>query len=118
MVLFSSAAHPLLGTAALAAARGRPAEQLRQHRGRRGRDRRRPYFGHPEADLALVGYFQPVPDDVLAAYQEILPVDRGFVGRRELWRLPAYLAVLAVAGGTPFSRAYLDRLAVAVRTYR
>ena len=36
-----------------------------------------PYYGHPEADLALVGYFQPVPDDVLAAYQEILPVDPG-----------------------------------------
>jgi fructosamine-3-kinase len=43
-----------------------------------------PYFGHPEADLALVGYFEPVPDDVLAAYQEILPVDPGFAVRREL----------------------------------
>ena len=26
-----------------------------------------PYYGHPEADLALLGYFQPVPDDVPAA---------------------------------------------------
>jgi len=77
-----------------------------------------PYYGHPEADLALVGYFQPVPDDVLAAYQEILPVDPGFAGRRELWRLPAYLAVIAVAGGTSFGRAYLDRLAAAIRLYR
>ncbi len=77
-----------------------------------------PYFGHSEADLALVGYFEPVPDDVLAAYQEILPVDPGFPGRRELWRLPAYLAVVAVAGGTPFGRKYLDRIATAVRLYR
>ena len=60
-----------------------------------------PYFGHPEADLALVGYFEPVPDDVLAAYQEILPVDPGFAARRELWRLPAYLAVVAVAAAPP-----------------
>jgi len=77
-----------------------------------------PYFGHPEADLALVGYFQPVPGDVLAAYQEILPVDPGFAGRRELWRLPAYLAVVAVAGGTFFGRTYLDRLAAAIKRYR
>ena len=77
-----------------------------------------PYFGHPEADLALVGYFEPVPDDVLAAYQEILPVDPGFAARRELWRLPAYLAVVAVAGGTSFGQAYLDRLAAAIRLYR
>ena len=77
-----------------------------------------PYFGHPEADLALLGYFRPVPDDVLAAYREILPVDPGFAGRRELWRLPAYLAVVAVAGDTPFGRGYLDRLAAAVRLYR
>jgi fructosamine-3-kinase len=76
-----------------------------------------PYFGHPEADLALVGYFQPVPDDVLAAYQEILPVDPGFAGRRELWRLPAYLAVVAVAGGTSFARTYLDRLTAAIKRY-
>jgi fructosamine-3-kinase len=77
-----------------------------------------PYFGHPEADLALVGYFEPVPDDVLAAYQEILPVDPGFAARRELWRLPAYLAVVAVAGGTSFGQTYLDRLAAAIRLYR
>jgi hypothetical protein len=55
---------------------------------------------------------------VLAACQEIQPVDPGFAGRRELWRLPAYLAVVAVAGGTSFGRTYLDRLAAAVRLYR
>ena len=77
-----------------------------------------PYFGHPEADLALVDYFQPVPDEVFRAYRDIAPVDRGFAGRRELWRLPAYLAVVAVDGPGPFGRRYLDRLAAAVRSYR
>jgi fructosamine-3-kinase len=77
-----------------------------------------PYYGHPEADLALVGYFQPVPGEVLAAYRDIAPVDPGFPGRRELWRLAAYLAVVAVDGDGPFGRRYLDRLAGAVRLYR
>ena len=77
-----------------------------------------PYFGHPEADLALVDYFQPVPQEVFDAYRDIAPVDRGFAERRELWRLHAYLAVVAVEGPGPFGRRYLDRLAAAVRSYR
>jgi fructosamine-3-kinase len=77
-----------------------------------------PYFGHPEADLALVDYFQPVPDEVFHAYRDIAPVDHGFAERRELWRLHAYLAVIAVDGEGPFGRRYLDRLAAAVRSYR
>ena len=77
-----------------------------------------PYFGHPEADLALVDYFEPVPDDVFAAYREVAPVDPGFADRRELWRLAGYLAVVAVDGHRPFGRRCLDRLAAAVRVYR
>ena len=77
-----------------------------------------PYFGHPEADLALLDYFEPVPGDVFAAYQDIAPIDPGFAGRRELWRLAAYLAVVAVDGEGPFGRRYLGRLAAAVRLYR
>jgi fructosamine-3-kinase len=77
-----------------------------------------PYFGHPEADLALVDYFQPVPDDLFAGYREIAPVDPGFPDRRELWRLAAYLAVIAVDGHRPFGRRYLGRLAAAVQAYR
>jgi fructosamine-3-kinase len=77
-----------------------------------------PYFGHPEADLALVDYFQPVPDEVFHAYRDIAPIDPGFAERRELWRLHAYLAVIAVDGEGPFGRRYLDRLAAAVRSYR
>lgn len=77
-----------------------------------------PYFGHPEADLALIDYFQPVPGDVLDAYREITPIDPGFAGRRELWRLSAYLAIVAVDGHGSLGRQYLGRLAAAVETYR
>jgi fructosamine-3-kinase len=77
-----------------------------------------PYYGHSEADLALIGYFQPVPDEVFEAYWDIVPVDPGFAERRELWRPHAYLAVVAVDGSGPFGRRYLDRLAAAVRSYR
>jgi fructosamine-3-kinase len=68
--------------------------------------------------LALVDYFQPVPDELFREYRDIAPVDRGFAGRRELWRLPAYLAIVAVDGEGLFGRRYLDRLAAAVRSYR
>jgi fructosamine-3-kinase len=76
-----------------------------------------PYFGHPEIDLALAGYFHPVPEDLFAAYREIAPIDAGFAGRQELWRMHAYLAVAAVADGTPRASPVLDRLAAATRQY-
>ena len=76
-----------------------------------------PYFGHPEIDLALVDYFQPVPDDVFEAYQDITPIDSDFAQRRELWRIFGYLAVITVDGGSPFGRRFLARLADAVTTY-
>ena len=76
-----------------------------------------PYFGHPEIDLALVDYFDPVPGDVFEAYQEIAPIDRGFAQRRELWRLFGYLAVVTVDGHKPFGRRMLRCLADAVRSY-
>jgi fructosamine-3-kinase len=76
-----------------------------------------PYFGHPEADLALVDYFSPVHPALLRAYGELAPLDPGFAGRRELWRLPAYLAVIAVDGAHDFGRSFLPRLAAAVREF-
>jgi fructosamine-3-kinase len=76
-----------------------------------------PYFGHPEIDLAQVDFFRPVPADVLAAYREAAPLDPGFADRRELWRLPTYLAVIAVDGPSPSGRRCLARLADAVRRY-
>lgn len=76
-----------------------------------------PYFGHPEIDLALIDYFEPVPTDVFDAYREIMPIDAGFERRRELWRIFAYLAVVTVDGHNPFGRRVLGRLREAVRSY-
>jgi fructosamine-3-kinase len=70
------------------------------------------YYGHPEMDLAYVDYFQEVPDDVFAGYQEILPIDPGFNERRDIWRVPAYLAAVQVEGTV-----HLYRLARALKKF-
>ena len=77
-----------------------------------------PYFGHPEADLALVDYLEPASDAVFDGYRERRPIDAGFAGRRELWRLHGYLAGIAVGGDSAFGRLLLARLGVALDTYR
>ena len=76
-----------------------------------------PYFGHPEIDLALLDYFAPVPDSVFDAYRDHRPIAKDFSDRRELWRLHAYLAVVAVDGTSSFGRPFLDRIATAVAQY-
>lgn len=76
-----------------------------------------PYFGHPEVDLALVDYFEPVPPVLFEAYQETHPIDDGFAERRELWRVFAYLAVIAVDGQHAFDRQFMTRLTDALRRY-
>lgn len=70
------------------------------------------YFGHPEMDLAYIDYFQPVPEDVFLGYQEVLPIDPGFDERRDIWRIPGYLAVIEVEGAS-----FLDRLTGALMKY-
>lgn len=70
------------------------------------------YYGHPEMDLAFLDIWQPVPEEVLAAYGEERPIDPGFGERRELWRLWGYLAAVTVEGP-----AYLPRLVAAVGRY-
>lgn len=77
-----------------------------------------PYFGHPELDLALLGYFDPVPRHVFDGYAELRPIDGGFTERRELWRLFAYLAVVSATGGTSFGRQFLSRIDQAVTSYQ
>ena len=69
------------------------------------------HFGHPELDLAFVDYFQPVPEALFSAYAEVLPIDEDFSDRRELWRMPFYLAMVEGQGGLPHDRlrAVLDR---------
>jgi len=70
------------------------------------------YYGHPELDLAFVDYFQPVPRDLFDGYREELPIDPGFDERRGLWRLPGYLAAVAVEG-----QGYLGMLLAALQGY-
>jgi fructosamine-3-kinase len=57
-----------------------------------------PYFGHPEADLALVDNYSPVDPALFRTYAESGPIDPGFAQRRELWRLHSYLAAIAFHG--------------------
>jgi protein-ribulosamine 3-kinase len=76
-----------------------------------------PYFGHPEIDLALLGYFRPVPGAVLDAYREVRSLDESFGDRTELWRVFAYLAVIAVEGANHLGRHFAARLANAISRY-
>ena len=75
-----------------------------------------PYFGHPEADLALVDNYSPVDPALFRAYSESAPVDPGFAKRRELWRLPSYLAAIAFHGANAIG-SFLPRIDSAVRQY-
>jgi protein-ribulosamine 3-kinase len=70
------------------------------------------HYGHPEMDLAYIDFFTPVPGELFEGYRDAAPVDPGFAERRELWRIPAYLAMVELWGPK-----YLDRLIAAVRSY-
>lgn len=70
------------------------------------------YYGHPEMDLAYIDYFRPVPEDVLNAYKDELPIDPGFRERRELWRVYGYLAIVEVEGTS-----FLPQLTNAIEKY-
>jgi fructosamine-3-kinase len=76
-----------------------------------------PFYGHPEYDLAMIDIFEPVPSDVFDAYREIREIDPEFAGRRELWRIPIYLAIAAVDGSSSFGRRFVSQLDEALRTY-
>jgi fructosamine-3-kinase len=75
-----------------------------------------PYFGHPEIDLTLVDYFQPVPQDLFHAYRDIAPIDAEFAQRRDLWCIFVDLACITV-GAAQFDRYALDRLTRTARDY-
>jgi protein-ribulosamine 3-kinase len=70
------------------------------------------YYGHPEIDLALVDCWQPAPDIFLQSYREEMPLDSNFMERRDLWRIPHYLAGVALEGPC-----HLNRLTTAVNKY-
>ncbi|KPL07292.1 hypothetical protein AMJ86_04845 [bacterium SM23_57] len=62
------------------------------------------FYGNPEWDLALIDSFQPVPDDVLDSYRDEMPIDSGFDKWRDLWRIPLYLAGVAIEGPMHLSK--------------
>lgn len=70
------------------------------------------YYGHPEMDLALIDSFQPVPQAVFDGYRDEMPIDSGFSERRDLWRIPLYLAAVAIEGSM-----HLNRLTGALQGY-
>jgi fructosamine-3-kinase len=70
------------------------------------------HYGNPETDLALIDSFQPVPDEVFDAYRDEMPINSGFHERRDLWRIPLYLAAVAIEGPM-----HLRKLTDAIRTY-
>jgi fructosamine-3-kinase len=76
-----------------------------------------PYYGHPEIDLMLLDYFQPVPREVFDAYREIAPIDASFADRRDLWCLFVDLACISVRAAE-YERSALDRMRRAVCRYR
>jgi len=45
-----------------------------------------------------------VPDSVFAGYRDEAPIDPGFFERRDLWRLPLYLAAVDLEGPDHLSR--------------
>jgi fructosamine-3-kinase len=70
------------------------------------------HYGHPEMDLAYVDFFAPVSEELYQGYDDVAPVDSDFNERRDLWLIPAWLAMIEVEGP-----AYLDGLLSALRNY-
>lgn len=70
------------------------------------------YYGNREMDLALIDSWQPVPAIVFDSYRSILPIDSDFYRRRDLWRIPLYLAAVALEGPV-----HLSKLTDAVKKY-
>jgi fructosamine-3-kinase len=65
----------------------------------------------------MLDYISPADPALFRAYADLAPVDPGFAGRRELWRLHVYLAVIGVDGANALGRSFLPRLAAALRQY-
>ena len=68
-------------------------------------------FGHPEADLAYVDFFAPVSELLFDGYRELAAIEHGFAERRELWLIPARLAMIEVLGPR-----HVPRLVTALRS--
>ncbi|HSZ35704.1 MAG TPA: fructosamine kinase family protein [Acidimicrobiales bacterium] len=55
--------------------------------------------GHPEEDLAMLGLFGAVPDRLLAAYEEVNPLEPGWRERVALFQLYPLLVHTVLFGG-------------------
>jgi fructosamine-3-kinase len=55
--------------------------------------------GHPEEDLAMLALFGPVPDRLLGAYAEVLPLHPGWEERVALFQLSPLLVHSVLFGG-------------------
>jgi fructosamine-3-kinase len=55
--------------------------------------------GHPEEDLAMLGLFGTVPEGLLAAYQEVSPLQDGWQERVALFQLYPLLVHTVLFGG-------------------
>jgi len=70
------------------------------------------HYGHPEMDLAALGLWESVPDDVYEGYRAEMPIAPDFPERCDLWRVPTYLAGVALEGSD-----YLPQLTGALARY-
>ncbi len=68
---------------------------------------------HNLIEMFWLDAWQPVPMDVFDGYSAIRPIDQGFSERRDRWRLPFYLAAVALEGPMHLRRfsEVLDRIA-------
>jgi fructosamine-3-kinase len=55
--------------------------------------------GHPGEDLAMLALFGPVPDRLVRAYTEVLPLEQGWGGRVALFQLYPLLVHTVLFGG-------------------
>jgi len=46
-----------------------------------------PYYGDPEVDLAMTELFGRFPDSFYSTYDQISPIDQGYIGRRPIYNL-------------------------------
>jgi fructosamine-3-kinase len=68
--------------------------------------------GHPEEELAMLAMFGAVPDRLLAAYQEVRPLDSGWQERVALWQLYPLLVHTVL-----FGAGYRSQAEAAIRRF-
>jgi fructosamine-3-kinase len=70
------------------------------------------YYGHREADLAMMRLFGGFPESVFSSYSDVYPLDRGFEKRVDLYNLYHMLNHLNL-----FGPSYLGKVRSIISTY-